>query len=80
MSTITYAGNAGIGSHAKAADAAPVAPRKSFWGRIFDAVAAAQQRRAEREIIAYLRNHGDLLNDETEREIMERLSGRRRSF
>ncbi|HZT48268.1 MAG TPA: hypothetical protein VFA64_09865 [Hyphomicrobiaceae bacterium] len=80
MSTVTYADDAAIGTHAKAADAVAAAPRKSFWGRVFDALVAAQQRRAEREIAAYLRSHGGLFNDEAEREIMERLSGRRRSL
>ena len=36
---------------------------------------ASQQRRAEREIAAYLASHGGLFTDDTEREIMQRLSG-----
>ena len=71
MSTLTYAKR----------DLAPAAPaddkpaRKPFWSRFFDAIVAVQQRRAEREIARYLATRGDLLNDETEREIMRRLAG-----
>jgi hypothetical protein len=71
MSTLTYTPDAAIGTHPKK-DA-----RKPFWGRVFDAIVAAQQRRAEREIVAYLRRHGGLINDEAERESgrIERLRG-----
>jgi hypothetical protein len=71
MSTLTYA----------KPDSAPVAPahemplRKPFWSRLFDAIVASQQRRAEREIARYLATHGGLLNDAAEREIMRRLLG-----
>jgi len=73
MSTLAYANR----DHAPAApaDAKPV--RKPFWSRLFDAIVESQQRRAEREIARYLATHGHLLTDETEREIMRRLSGRR---
>ena len=45
---------------------------------LHDAIMRSQQRRAEREIAAYLRSHGGLLTDGMEREIMLRLEGRRR--
>jgi len=70
MSTLTYA-NRDLASDAPATQA----PRKSFWRRLGDSFVASQQRRAEREIARYLANRGDLLNDETEREIMRRLVG-----
>jgi hypothetical protein len=76
MSTLTY-------SHddvaTPAAEAAPQEQRKPVWRRVFDAMVAAQQRRAEREIAAYLASHGGVFTDDTEREIMQRLSGGRRS-
>jgi len=46
-----------------------------MWRRIIDAISAAQQRRADREIALYLANHGGLFTDDMEREIMRRLSG-----
>ena len=67
MSTLTYA------KLAPAADEKPV--RRHFWSRLFDAFVEGQQRRAEREVARYLASRGDLLNDETEREIMRRLAG-----
>lgn len=73
MSTLTYTHN-----DYAARDAAPASPRKPFWRRVFDAIMWSQQRRAEREIAAYLRSHGGLLTDDMEREIMLRLEGRRR--
>ena len=71
MSTLTY-------DKQHLTPAAPVdqkPARKPFWRRFFDAFAASQQRRAEREVARYLALRGDLLNDETEREIMRRLAG-----
>jgi hypothetical protein len=69
--TLTY-------SHSEAATAQADTPaRKSIWRRLFDAMIASQQRRAEREIAHYLASRGGILNDETEREIMQRLSGGR---
>jgi hypothetical protein len=71
MSTLTY-------THE---DHAPVTPseakpaRNPFWSRLFNALVASQQRRAEREIARYLASHGHLLNDAAEREIMRRLAG-----
>ncbi len=55
------------------------AERPGFWHRVFERMVAAQQRRAEREIAAYLGSRGGLLTDDMEREISERLSGRKRS-
>jgi hypothetical protein len=77
MSTLTYSHD-----HVPAADrpgAAETSGRPGFWRRVFDRMVAAQQRRAEREIAVYLRSHGGLLTDDMEREISDRLSGRRRS-
>ena len=73
MSTLTY-------SHDAIATPATEAPveRKPFWRRVFDAMIASQQRRAEREITSYLSSHGGLFTDDTEREIMRRLSGNTR--
>jgi len=73
MSTLTF-----TNSDYAARDAAPARPRKPFWRRAYDAIMRSQQRRAEREIAAYLRSHGGLLTDDIEREIMFRLEGRRR--
>ena len=52
--------------------------KKGVWRRVFDAMIASQQRRAEREISSYLASHGGLFTDDTEREIMRRLSGNSR--
>jgi hypothetical protein len=73
MSTLTY-------SHmpvAERANEAAASERPGFWRRAFDRMVAAQQRRAEREVAAYLNSHGGLLTDDMEREIGHRLSGRR---
>jgi hypothetical protein len=51
--------------------AAPPATRGLF-ARLVDAIAAANQRRAEREITRFLANHGGKLTDEVEREIERR--------
>ena len=72
MSTLTYA--ARNAAPAEAADAKPA--RKSLLAKLYDAIVASQQRRAEREIGRYLANRGPL-TDELEREIMRRLSGAR---
>jgi hypothetical protein len=71
MSTLTYAQR----DHAAVADAKAT---RTLWRRMFDALVEAQQRRADREIARYLANHGLVLTDETEREIMRRLAGGRR--
>jgi len=62
-------------AHAPAApDAKPV--RKPLWSRLFHAITAAQQRRADREVARYLASHGHVLNDDAEREILRRIGGR----
>ena len=58
-----------------AAQDADGTPRLGFWRRVFDAVVAAQQKRAEREVATYLASRGGLFTDDMEREIMQRLSG-----
>jgi hypothetical protein len=68
MSTLTYAGRHPAATH-------PGAERRRFWGRLFDSIIAARQRRAEREVARYLATRGGILSDEDEREIMRRLSG-----
>jgi hypothetical protein len=70
MSTLTY-------THRDMAPAgqAEAAPRRGFWSRVFDAISRAQERRAEREIARFLANHGGLLTDDMERELMQRLTG-----
>lgn len=71
MSTLAYTHDT---LAAPAVETAPSA-RRSMWRRIIDAISAAQQRRADREIALYLSNHGGLFTDDMEREIMRRLSG-----
>jgi hypothetical protein len=75
MSTLTYSHDSVA---APTAEAAARSQRKPIWRRIFDAMIASQQRRAEREIAVYLSSHGGLFTDDTEREIMRRLSGNAR--
>ena len=71
MSTLTYTHDTlGVPAVEAASNA-----RKSIWRRITDAISAAQQRRADREIALYLASHGGLFTDDMEREIMRRLSG-----
>jgi hypothetical protein len=72
MSTLTY-----TNSDYAPRDVASARPKKPFWQRAYDAIMRSQQRRAEREIAAYLSSHGGLLTDDMEREIMLRLEGRR---
>ena len=72
MSTLTY-----TNSDYAPREAASARPKKPLWRRAYDAIMRSQQRRAEREIAAYLRSHGGLLTDDMEREIMLRLEGRR---
>ena len=67
MSTLTYNHREMVAAEAKPA-------RKPFWARLYTAIIASQQRRAEREIARYLASRGPL-TDEVEREIMRRLSG-----
>ena len=51
---------------------------KPFWRRALDTIILSRQRRAEREIAAFLERSGGSFSDETEREIMRRLSGQHR--
>ena len=78
MSTLTYS-HGGLPVAERAGEAAN-AKQPGFLQRVFDRMIAAQQRRAEREVAAYLKSHGGLLTDDMEREIGERLAGRRRSL
>lgn len=70
MSTLTY------GNHSFAPASAEVdkAPPKSFWKRWLDRMIESRQRQAEREIARFLANHGGLLTDDMEREMMRRMS------
>jgi hypothetical protein len=72
MSTLTYSHDS---IAAPAAEAAAQTQRKPMWRRIMDAMIASQQRRADREIAAYLTSHGGLFTDDMEREMMRRISG-----
>ena len=75
MSTLTYSR-----SHLAdtATNAAEKPERKGFWRRVYEGFVASQQRRADREIAAYIDRHGGLLTDDMERQIMQRLAGSRR--
>jgi hypothetical protein len=73
MSTLTYSHDSLAVPAAEAAAAS--AQHKPIWRRIYDAMVASQQRRAEREIAMYLASHGGLFTDDMEREMMRRLSG-----
>jgi len=68
MSTLTY-------SHSRLAGAAEKPERIGFWRRVYEALQASRQRRADLEIAAYIDRHGGLLTDDMERQIMQRLSG-----
>jgi hypothetical protein len=70
MSTLTYTGSDLVVDNT----ATSKSIRKSILARAYDAIVAAQRRRAEREIARYLATRGPL-TDEIEREIMRRLSG-----
>jgi len=74
MSTLTYTEQ---GYTAGDVDTGRVVKATAWWRRAYLAVMRSQQRGAEREIAAYLRSHGGLLTDDMEREIMNRLQGRR---
>jgi hypothetical protein len=78
MSTLTYSHDTVIGTEPKVAENADGTPRLGFWHRLFDAMVAAQQKRAEREVATYLASRGGLFTDDMEREIMQRLSGNTR--
>ena len=49
--------------------------RKPFLRSVYEAMVASRERRAEREIAAYIERHGGLLTDDMEREIMRHLNG-----
>jgi hypothetical protein len=72
MSTLTTTNEALIPATATA-KAKPA--RKPFWRAVSDSIAASRERRAEREIAAYIERHGGQLTDEVEREIMRHLNG-----
>jgi hypothetical protein len=78
MSTLTYSHNTAIGAEPEAVAKTARTSRQGFWRRAFDAMVAAQQKRAEREVAAYLSSRGGLFTDDMEREIMQRLSGNKR--
>ena len=71
MSTLTTTTNAAL----IAATATAKPARKPFWRVFFASIAAARERRAEREVAAYIARHGGQLTDEMEREIMRHLNG-----
>jgi hypothetical protein len=56
-----------------ATEAKPARP--PFWRSVYQAIIASRQRRAEREIAAYIERHGGMLTDDMERNIMRHLSG-----
>ena len=71
---------AGIASRELAHPTASAPARgRGLWRRIFEAIVAARQRDAEREIALYLERTGGKFTDDVEREIESRfLSNRRR--
>jgi hypothetical protein len=72
MSTLAYTHFSP--SHLPAATKpAKVRPAKSFWRRAYEAFAAAQQVRAEREVGRYLQNRGGVRTDHVERQFMEQM-------
>ena len=71
MSTITYSR-----SHLGDAASEPnKTARKGFWRSVLDGIIAGQQRRADREIAAFLERRGGLLTDDMEREMTRHLAG-----
>jgi hypothetical protein len=78
MSTLTYS-RTDLATEGVTAEAVERPRRRTIWRRLFDGMIASQQRRADREIAAWLNSHGGTMTDEMEREIMERIAGRRRS-
>jgi hypothetical protein len=71
MSTLTTTSNDAL--IPATAEAKPA--RKPFWRAVFESIAASRERRAEREIAAYIERHGGQLSDEVERNIMRHLNG-----
>jgi hypothetical protein len=76
MSTVSYTNSIFAPAQSQTAKA----PRKSIWRRFVAALMESQQRRAEHEIARYLAGQGGLLTDETEREIMRRITGNDRKL
>jgi hypothetical protein len=74
MSTLTYSH---VQPSAAAGAEADRAPRRGFWQRFLDALIASRQRQADREIAYYLARRGGVFTDDVEREVMQRLAGRR---
>ena len=72
MSTLTYSRRDYDASPAE--EKASATPRKSFWRRAFESMITARQRRADREIAAYIASRGGHLTDEVERDMMRSLS------
>jgi hypothetical protein len=56
------------------APAARNAARRGILRRVFDAMFETRQRKAERDIAAYLARSGGKLTDSIERELMDRYS------
>jgi hypothetical protein len=71
MSTLTTTTNEALIPATGAAKPA----RKPIWRAFFDSIVASRERRAEREVAAYISRHGGQLTDEMEREIMRHLNG-----
>jgi hypothetical protein len=71
MSTLTTTSNDAL----IPATATAKPARKPLWRAFFDAIAASRERRAEREVAAYIARHGGQLTDDMEREIMRHLNG-----
>lgn len=78
MSTLTYS-RSELAGVATSTGATAKPERKSFWHRLFDSMVESRQRRADREIAAFLESRGGTITDSTEREIMDRIAGRRRT-
>jgi hypothetical protein len=77
MSTLAYSHVQPSAVEVAGADHAEAAPRRGFWQRFLDALIASRQRQADREIAYYLARRGGVFTDDVEREVMQRLSGRR---
>jgi hypothetical protein len=71
MSTLTTTTNDAL--IPATAEAKPA--RKPIWRAVVDSIASSRERRAEREVAAYIARHGGQLTDDMEREIMRHLNG-----
>jgi hypothetical protein len=56
------------------APAARATAHRGILWRLFDALIGSRQRKAERDIAAYIAHSGGRLTDSIERELMERVS------